>query len=297
MKKVRINDLPKAIAEKQLSKKEGVNIIWIELYTHPIKYGLVHFSEDQKSDFLLGMHKIFERLFDKFIPGTLTFQAYLMGCVSNYKMSFLRRQAERETKRKTLNAYLLSEFEEKEQKYNIELPEDDENLPRATKTLAEIAEKQKGTSAEKRCQRVAELTALVLMMKACKDIDDDTINSVSKFTGVDKALLLEKVQELKESMQKKEEHSQELISKRNNAFYFHRKYMQEMLSPSSDGSRLETLRSRYEKQTRKWKIHNETLSLRASTPSNEEIARILGLKPRTVSFYINHAKKNSFLDS
>ncbi|MBO6007081.1 MAG: hypothetical protein J6P78_00780, partial [Lachnospiraceae bacterium] len=33
-----------------------------------------------------------------------------------------------------------------------------------------------------RWHRVAELTALVLMMKACRDIDDGTINSVSKFT-------------------------------------------------------------------------------------------------------------------
>ncbi len=296
MTNIKLEDLPKAVSENQISKEEAVNIIWEELYTNPKKYGLRHFTEDQKSDFLLGMHRIFTRIFEKFIPGSVSFSTYLTGFVSNYKNSFLHQQFIREHERRSITTLLKSETEEKSLATYVKIPEcETESENEETKTFSDITEK-KTCGMEQRHQKVAELTALVLLMKACRDIDDEVINKVSKFTGVDKSLLFEKIQLLKESMSRKDTNNQNLIARRNNAFFFHRKYMQEMLAPTYSAEKnQDTLKSRYEKQTRKWLLHNQELAVRSNTPSNEEIAKIIGLKPRTVSFYINHAKNRNNL--
>lgn len=127
-------------------------------------------------------------------------------------------------------------------------------------------------------------------MKACKDIDDETIESVVHFTGVDKALIYEKIQELKEKMTGKDVYSERLVRKRNNAFFFHRKYMQEMLVSAASESKMNELKEKYDKQTKKWKSHNNALAVRSNTPSNEEVANVIGIKPRMVSFYIRNAR-------
>lgn len=298
MTKINLESLPELVSKKVVSKTQAVNIVWEELYMNPHKYGLNSFSEDQKSDFLIIMHGIFEKIFDKFIPGgSVTFTAFITGCIANYKMAFLRRLFEEENEMKSISAILRNETEEKTWENRLNLPEDlDENEAESLqekKTFSQITKKASGQA--ERNKKVAELTALVLLMKACKDIDDETIERVSKFTGIDKGLLFEKIQALRDSMLRKDCLNQDLIARRNNAFFFHRKYMQEMLVPSYAEKKHEILKSKYEKQTKKWQIHNKLLSVRSNSPSNEEIAKIIGLKPRTVSFYINHAKSGKGL--
>ncbi|WP_294427826.1 hypothetical protein [uncultured Treponema sp.] len=293
MKKIDIEDLPEYVREHKLTKKEATKIIWEEIYMNPNRYGLMYFSEDQKSDLLIFMQKHFEKLFDKFIPGTITFRTFIIGCITNHKKQFLKNQMMNEVERRSLIAYFETKLEEDSQKYLIKIAEDDEieTCPK-NKTFSDITNQELG-KLDKRNKRIAELTALVLMMKACKDIDDDMLKSISDFTGIQKNVLFKTIEELKESMARKDERSQVLIQKRNNAFFFHRKYMQEMRAPNANEKRLVELRKKYANQTKKWENHNKNLSIRSNSPSNEEIARIIGIKPRTVSFYINHAKNES----
>lgn len=289
MKNIEIENLPEAVRENRISKKEAVNIIWEELYLHPYRYGLLKMTEDQRSDFLLDLHDTFEKLFDKFIPGAISFGAYIAGCISNYKMSFLRNQLAEENEQKSAKILLRTQTEENIEKYLIKLNQLDSTTSASKKTFSDITG-QKTENKEQRKKRIAEITALVLLMKACKDIDDETIESVVHFTGVDKALIYEKIQELKEKMTGKDVYSERLVRKRNNAFFFHRKYMQEMLVSAASESKMNELKEKYDKQTKKWKSHNNALAVRSNTPSNEEVANVIGIKPRMVSFYIRNAR-------
>ena len=79
MQNIKIEKLPQAVKDKTISKQEAAKIIWEAIYTNPKQYGLIYFSEDQKSDFLIGIHKKFERLFDKYIPGSISFKSYIIG--------------------------------------------------------------------------------------------------------------------------------------------------------------------------------------------------------------------------
>ena len=288
----KIEDLPEAVKSGKISSKEGAKYIWEDIYTHPLKYGLFHFSEDQKSDFLLDSHELFEKIFDKFIPGITSFRTYISGCLAAYKKTFLKRQLARENELRTLDSFLQTKKEEDEQKYLVSFKtnkdecEKKENLRR---TFSDIISQRKNTSLKK-THRTAELTTLILMLKACTDVDDETISAVSDFTRIDESLLHEEVQNLKETMSRRTENHQKLIQRRNNAFFFHRKYMQEMISQDSNKEKRETLQKKYNGQTRRWKENNKTLAVHANSPSNNDIAKVIGIKPRMVSFYINHAK-------
>lgn len=290
MTTIKFEELPEAVKRNKITKEEAIKRLWEEMYKFPRKFGLGEFTEDQKSDFLLGMSKIFGKIFDKYTPGQVSFRAYISGCVKTYKMSFLRLQKSAALARKSLAPFLYEKLEEEKFNNQIKLSDSIFDKQKQNKSFSDIA-KKKTSGAKEKTKRITELTALVLMMKACKDIDDDTIESVSGFTGIEKSILYEKIQELKNGIEKKEKNNQKLVRRRNNAYYFHRKYMHEMLTASKNDLIIEDIEKRYKLQTKKWEENNKRLSVKSVSPSNEEVARIIGLKPRTVSFYINHVRK------
>ena len=296
MKKIELEKLPQAVKRNEISKKEAARLIWEEVYMKPAQFGLMYFTEDQKSELLLEIHHNFEKIFDKFIPGTVPFRSFLIGCISKYKKHFLKNQTDKWLEKKTMKAYLIDKFDEEGTKYEISTQYEEEAVSeQEKKTFSDITEQEVNTH-EQRNKRIAEITALILLMKACKDIDDETIESVCKFTGIDKSLVYIKIQELKESMSRKDEISEKLIQRRNNAYFYHRKYMQKMTASICPEARIEKLKKCYENQTKKWGLQNKNLMLRSISPSNEEVAKALGIRPRMVSFYINHVKDRKNMD-
>ncbi|MBR0494767.1 MAG: hypothetical protein IJJ71_01155 [Treponema sp.] len=293
MNTIDIEEIPEAVRSHKITKKQGAKLIWQDIYTKPQHYGLIQFTEDQKSDFLLTIYKNFEGLFDKFTPGLIPFRAFVAGCISQYKMQFLRRQSEQKSANKTLGAYLKYTMEEEFEKYNITVAEENkEKQIESSRTFSDIITKISKTGDDKR-RKLAELTSLVLTMKACNEIDDKIIDSVCEFTGINRELLLKTIQELKEVSAKKAENYKLLVKRRNNAYFYHRKYLHEMLTAEPTEARYEEAQRRYKNQTEKWNRKNEQLSCHSSAPSNKDIAEITGLKTRTVSYYINHAKNSA----
>lgn len=287
-----IEKLPNLVKSGKISITEAVNVIWEDIYTKPYYYGLGYFTDDQRSEFLIEIHDLLEKLFAKFNGGALSFRAFVAGCIANNKMSFLRTQFSKSTEDRSMVGFLKTRGEEESEKYengfeNIEAYEKQEAK---VKKFSDIIE-QETTDRKKRDKRIAEVTTLVLALKACKDLDDDMVCKVSDFTEIDKEVLYDKLQELKKSMGTREKNHQKIVRKRNNAFFYHRKYMEEMISPDTSEKKLARLRQKYEIQTKKWEDSNKILSEFSQSPSNDEIAKAIGLKPRMVSFYINHARK------
>lgn len=300
MKTFNLEDLPQAVADKVLSKQEAANIIWAELYTKPGKYGLGLLDEDEKSDLLLYMRRYFETIFDHFIPGTVQFKTYVIGCVLNYRSNFKRFMKTKQQDQECLESFLMMNLSDS---YMMFSPENnvqespssgkgtEDKEDKNEKTFEQIRN-QESTNHSQKMKKIAKLTAIILLLKACNDISDEQIDSVSEFTGVSRDLLHEAVMKMKKQTEKKTFIYSKLVEKRNNAFFFHRKYMYDMMvkeSPAEpDGT--EKLREKYELQTKKWENHNKKLSVRSVSPSNKEIGKLLDLKTRTVSYYINHVR-------
>jgi len=250
MQEQNVENLPELVKSGEISVSEAVNLMWEDVYLEPYRYGLFYFSEDQKSEFLLVMRKKFKKILLDYKRGQLSFIQYLAGKITNYKMSFLREQLESENERKSMESFLKSKTEEEYQKYEngIEASKKESESDNCLKNFTDII--QTGGSQKLRKKKIAELTALVLMMKACKE-------------------------------------------KRNNAFFFHRKYFQEMVAPTSTERKKKIMEKNYDGQTKKWEKHNKAIIERSDSPSNEDVAKAIGIKPRMVSFYINNAKRKN----
>ena len=65
-----------------------------------------------------------------------------------------------------------------------------------------------------------------------------------------------------------------------------------MLRVDKNSKLFTQVKKQYEKRTKSWERQNIQLAQRKrDTPTSAEIADALGLKTRTVLFYINHARK------
>lgn len=281
MKKININDLPEELESKKISPEDAVNAVWAEIYTNPKNYGLEDFSEDEKSDFLIDFREKISLLFSKYDKNLGTFSAFLRGCITFLKSSWKKRILKEKSDKKTTESFLIDKLKNDLSKFSSE-------------NSIESDGKSETTKKDSDCKiKIKTLTILVLALKACRDIDDELISKMSKFAGIDERKLQKLVQEMKNVALQNENAREKLIAKRNNAFYFRRKYGIEMQKMEINDFSYEKLRLRYEHQTKNWIKSNELLTKRGiNGPTNVDVAKKLGLKPRTVGFYLFKAKKN-----
>lgn len=281
MQKVNINDLPQLFRENKIKKQEIINFLWEEIYTKPNFYGLQDYDEDEKSDFLLDFRGKILPTLKNYNENLGSLQRFLRGCIKLRKISWEKKRMQEEIKSKTAGIFLTGKSK-------------DEYSSKFENNLDEQENKnQKNIKSGSKCKmKIKALTMLILTLKACREVDDKLISKISDFTGLTEEALQKLVQEMKNVAFKKEEKREKLISKRNNAFYFRRKYSLEMQNLGNDALSYSNLKERYENQSRNW-IKNNALLTRScvTSPSNNEIAKKLGLKPRTVGFYLFCAKK------
>lgn len=294
MKKININDVPQLLSSNQISIKEAVNIIWSEIYTKPYVYGLENFDEDEKSDFLLQFHKKIPLLIKRYDKNLGNFSNFIRGCIHFTKISWKKMQRRHELPINTTDNFLINKSNDEYLQVNdsnqIEFLQNLDNFSNQN----EEDNKEPEQNEDSECKtKIKILTVLALTLKACRDVDDKLISKISKYTGMNEDALHNLVQEMKNNEIQNDGTKEKLIAKRNNAFYFHRKYKTEMEQPGISDSSYENLKSRYERQTKNWIKSSRLLAKRGTLgPSNAEIAKKLGLKPRTVGFYLFCAKKN-----
>ena len=84
-----------------------------------------------------------------------------------------------------------------------------------------------------------------------------------------------------------------IVRRRDNAYYFHRKYYMQLKLCDKEKTDTELLLKKYRKQTESWKRKNKELqqSRWRVCPTNKMISNILGICERQVSHYITRAQK------
>lgn len=289
MDKINIDTLPEKLNSHEITMEEAVNIIWVELYTHPQIYGLADFDEDEKSDFLLSFRERFPLLFKTYDTNLGIFSNYIRGNIYFKKISWKKKQLQKKIKGETEASFFIEKFDEKSGMQN-------ESQSKASEKSEELSadELKPEFTEESECKsKIKIFTVLALALKACHDIDDEMISKISKYTGLKENSLQKIVQEMKSVELKTSKSRERLVRRRNHAFYFRRKYGLEMQNiPEAEPSYAE-IRERYDFQTKNWIKSNELLAKRSKIgPTNVDIAKRLGLKPRTVGFYLFCAKKN-----
>lgn len=282
MEKININDLPEALESKKISMDKAINAVWAEIYINPHRYGLEDFSEDEKSDFLIDFREKISLLFSKYDKNLATFSAFLRGCIAFMKSSWKKRVLKETSDKKTAESFLIDKLKNDLTKFSSE-------------NLSESNIKNKSSKKESDCKiKIKTLTVLVLALKACRDIDDDLISKNKQIhRNVRKRTAQTRPGNEKCRASKRKHKRKTYRETEQRSFYFRRKYVMEMRETGINSFSYEKLKSRYEHQTKNWIKSNELLTKRGiNAPTNVDVAKKLGLKPRTVSFYLFKAKKN-----
>lgn len=289
MEKIDINILPEKLESKEISINDAVNLIWSEIYINPFRYGLADFDEDERSDFLLEFREKLPSLFRRFDKSLGFFSSYLRGCIFYKKISWKKNRTNRNAGYFTTDKFLLDKIRDSSSIEENELYEETSEISEYEIKNNEIHISDNNQESK---SKVEIFTILALTLKACNDVDDKLISKISNFTGMKEDALHKLVQEMKSVASKNKKSMEKIIKRRNNAFYFRRKYGLEMQNSLPSSESYEELQKRYNSQTKNWIKNNEILQNQyAKGPSNVEIAKKLGLNPRTVGFYLFCAKK------
>lgn len=286
MKQIKIPELEILLESKKITLKEAARRIWADIYLNPVKYGLDEFNEDERSDFLMEFQGKLPLILSKYDRTKSTLSTFLTACIRYRKRGWIKRKNKKDTELETSLSYLYVDFINKTFEQSV--------LPFENITSDIDSKKIVFTNEGSECRKkINVFTALVLLLKACRDVDDRMISKISQFTDIEEKKLQNLVQEMRNAVLKANIYAEKLCTTRDNAFFFRKKYGLEISQNRISSLSYDALKKKYDYQTEIWEKANSYLQKsELRSPSNIEIGEKLKLPPRTVGFYLFHARKN-----
>ena len=286
-----IEDIPILVSSGKITLKDGVGYIAEEIFLCPFRFSLQNYDEDFRSDivetFLEKGHLVLER----YKPSVGEFRPYLFAFVHGLILTKRRNTARHQISELSVKQYfsdstlLISETSVSLSAFPDELPV--RNTASSGTRLWNLLRRGPQYAATPDAK-----TALILALKSSFYIPSDTIDRISSFCGVDSEEMHTLVDRLNIKLDRRALMRKRLISKRDDAYYFHRRYLLQMKYGNSDHTDMGTVYRKYLRQTKIWKNRNFDLSecrFRVC-PTNKTVADILGICERQVSYYIRRAR-------
>ncbi|MGI5096066.1 hypothetical protein IZU27_06980 [Treponema socranskii] len=286
----RIDDLPSLVQTGAISKEEAVKKIAEYIYREPYRFGLMGFDEDFKSEIILTFLQKGGQVFDRFDENCGAFRSYLYAFVQGLILTQKREEIRRFVADNTIKTFSPSEIAEHLQ--------DEGSLTVAEKAAgyAPVSNTKIWKALPKRCKAKNASdakTALILALKSSYYIPASSVDKVCSYCKLQSAELERLIAELNSLLYSRIERRNMIIRRRDNAYYFHRKYYMQIKMCDKEKTDMERLLKKYRKQTESWKHKNRELqqSRWRVCPTNKMIANILGICERQVSHYITRAQK------
>lgn len=309
MEKLNLENLAKDYSDGKMTEKQCSLKLMEYIFLHKSLFGLKALDEDDFLDFLIfeipKFGKIFT-LYDKKIGTFFSFlQFTLRKALSIWKKNSIRN--------KVMDDEILTsqkiEIEEYTEKYELEAEGLEIIKEQETAALAQCVESpfkinenmpyrfDKYKKIDIRRTKIGNLQkeiVLILALKSCYYLDDEMINKVSAYTGIEKGKLISMQKSLNADLTTKIKRRASCIKCRNNSFYFHRKYSQELqyLSPHTSWCRL--IQDKYDKHTKTWINRNSRLRRKDYyvSASNCAVGKVLNMDPRHVKYILDKANNN-----
>ena len=310
MDKSEIEKLAQDVKTGRITAEQGARKLMEIVYCHKAFFGLSQLDEDQIIDFVIYQYPKFITVFRIYDIGCGTFMSFLQGSVRGTYATWKKRMARNSAVSSAANSAESLLYEEDEAKYR--LPEEEFILkeekaesealcasPGAInsfrRTDGSVSTRYKDPRIEKkRADTLRRTAVLILALKSSYFLDDSMLLKVSRYTGYSVNRLHKMCDRVNATLGKKIEHRNECIRCRDNAYYFHRKYMMESHNLNSRTTWAQFIAGKYEKQTKIWIAKNKNLSRKeyVVTATNKAVAETLGMNPRHVFYVIKQAKEN-----
>ncbi|MCR4734279.1 MAG: hypothetical protein K5829_04660 [Treponema sp.] len=319
-----LNEIPEMIASGKISKETALQKLAIFVMKEGKVFGLQKYDEDFRSEIIVNLLEKGTSIFDSFNPNYGSFFTYFFCLIKGIAQSLLKEYSRKDIKENVFYSESVMSYHDKEEAYrninyrDFEKPKIPYSYKKIEAKALEIACKS-GTyhikkyidssaatqeneilreNLKKLPSSIADKIVLVLALKAAYYITDSQINLICEMFKLDKNLLYNLIQQLKDQLLTREIRKTELENRRNAAYFHHKSYTQQInkLDASYKVNAIYnkiSIKQKYTKKTNSWKhlteqLQNGTLNLR---PTNKSIAKVLGLCERQISHYLLTAQK------
>lgn len=287
-----LNELPELVNSGTFTVKQAVDYIAEYIHKNPVKFGLGKFDEDFRSEFLLSFLQNAGKLFFRYDKRYGQFLPYLYAFSKGVLLTLIRDSSKKDSNVFSTRREEENTWEYKTKQYMPDLYVADNFYENKKYVFHEVRQPVenycsiKKNSAEKKI-------AMVLALKSSFFLSDDHVSFVSDYCGVEKRNLENTLYNLNKLLEKRAEHCAILRVRRDNAYYFHRKYA-DLINQETSENHKKKLQKKYERQTENWYSKNAQLQKTGYRlcPTNKTVANVLGICERQVSYYISRAKKN-----
>lgn len=288
-----IEQLPEFVASGKITKAEALNLIAEEIYRTPFRFGLAGYDEDFRSDVILSFLQKGMSVLERYIPERSSFRSYLFAFIQGLVLTQKRNQIRKMVADNSIRNYIS-----REEAYTEQPPAEQLSVSCTPVKYKAVENGDIWRTLSNRCRAVGTSnakTALILALKSSYYIPADCVDEISSYCSIESAELHRLISELNSLLYRKIDRRNLIINRRNNAYYFHRKYFMQLKYCNREKTNMADLSGRYTRQTENWKNKNKLLqkSRYRVCPTNKMIAKLLGICERQVSYYIKRAKELS----
>ncbi len=256
------------------SAEDGARALMEIIYRNKKWFGLYKLDLDQTHDFLIAVFPKLVRLFSIYDPSIGAFTPFLYAAISSALTTWRRKIVRISMGEESIRLCDSINVEESNLQYDelefasCSKPEEiyETKNPSAKFKLSNSSRKSAGRGVKKAILSAAnkkELQkkeiCLYLALKSSYFMDEDLIEKVSKFVELPSSELRKMLDQMNAQLGRKINRREICIRKRDSAFFYHRKYMLEMLHLNSDTSLSEKIKKSFAKQTKCWIEKNNCL--------------------------------------
>ena len=324
MSKLNLNSIPEIIEAGTLSKKAALNKLSVFLLNEGHVFGLHKYDDDFKSEIIVALLEKGIEIFDSFNAKYGSFSTYFFCLVKGLVQTNLKNHSRKSCQENVFFTECAMEYSEKEKAYgaiihnDLEKPKIPYSYKKIDSKALEIAcksgtyhikkyiedDKKDGNREvlRKNLKRIPSSTAdkiiLVLALKYSYYLTTHQIETICEMFNIDKTILYDLIQQLKNNLESRENKKDKIEEKRNAAYFFHKRYKQQKIKlEEAEGINLNytkmILEKKYKNQTKNWERLNKILQkgVVKLRPTNKAIAEVLGLCERQISHYLLQARK------
>ncbi|MGN0740668.1 MAG: hypothetical protein ACI4LX_10910 [Treponema sp.] len=306
MTEIKLDNIPYLIESKEMSVQEACIQVYRILYMNPARFNLQDLDEDTRSDFLLYFLQYkAEKIVNTFNPEIALFGSYIFFTIQLAKITYIKAMTRKKNFEKTYfkdsvhNFYDMQEYAEKSvTKIADKIPS---YVPSKTQgqiphlVYRRLLEKQPHRLSTKDSQeRKLKIGVLLLALKSAWYINDEQINKVSQICEIPADVLTDSVCTLKAKLINKSLNRKKIEEARNRAYYFVNDYKMRLAKGEDSVSEtsFKIFKKRLSYHTNSWKVKTKNLQsgMARISPTNSEIAAVLGSNDRWVSIYLAKIK-------
>lgn len=296
----KLDSIPQKVREGFLSAKEAAMSVMRIAYTNPARFLIRDMDEDDRSDFLIDSLPSFEKMILRHDEKIGQFGQYLYHSMMGLKMSWYKKRRERDIAARVMSPAMKDIYEKDCEKslLLVASPSDierrifgDEEFSESRRVeIKDIFKSRQGNSHVDERTRKKRL-AMVLALKSAWYLEERHIDKLSQFCECPRDDLERKVQDLRGTLLEKSTKHEDLEKRRDNAWFFVCKYRDKLSRMDKNSAGYQSVKRKLEYQLASWKKKNSIIKRsRKIAPENSAIAKVLDIKPHSISTYLKCAK-------